>query len=148
MYSNLCSFFLNHRDDLSWRVSTHPPKISLWDAEIKIIGSCLWFQVMLLLILHCANAVKLWVSAAEVRGGFVFEGVVFLSLICGRNVLIPQEAEEMQRVDFLGYVTSVQGKIHVSSTYTCVSGSAQCSTEGWTVRKCSVEKDKSSHDNI
>lgn len=140
MYFNLCSFFLNHRDNLSWRVSTHPPKISLQDAEWEIFltsllevvcgfkSCCCWF-------LHCANAVRLWVSAAEVKGGFLFEGVVFLSLICGRSVLIPQEAEEMQRVDFLSYITSVQGKIHASSTYTCVSGSAQCKHWGLNSQK-------------
>lgn len=125
-------------------VSTHGPKISLqyadWEIFLDGLHNCLevgcGFNSCSMLNLHCANALKLSVSAAEVKGRFVFEGVVILSLIFCRRVLIPQEAEETQRVVyFLGYIIIGQGKIHVCSTYTCVSGSAQCSTEVWTVRK-------------
>lgn len=88
------------------------------------------FNSCSMLILHCANALKLRVSPAGFKRGFIFEGVVILSLIFGRRVLILQEAEETQRVvNFLSYIIIGQGKIHVFLTYACVPGSAQCSNE-------------------
>lgn len=136
--------FSNHRANLSWHVFPHMHQkyhykmqterffwmafTIVWKLVVVSAHAAYWF--------YTANALKSWMSAAEVKGGFFFEGLVVLSLICGRGVLIPQEAEEMQRVvDFLSYIIIGQGKIHVCSTYTCVSGSAQCITEVWTVRK-------------
>lgn len=52
------------------------------------------------------------ISVVTVKQGFLFEGVVVLSLSCGRRVLIPQEAEETPRVlDFLSYIIIGQGYV-------------------------------------
>lgn len=138
----------NNRANLSWHVSTHAPKISLQDADWEIflngLYSCLEvgcrFSSCSILILHCKCSEIMSVCSRSQRRFLLWGSGGFISDLWQKSS-DPSGRRKMQRVvDFLSYIIIGQGKIHVCSTYTCVSGSAQCSTEVWTVRKMLVRK--------
>lgn len=130
-------------------VSTYAPEIELkgveWDFSdwpSQLFGCWYWFQLMLHADFECTNALEMWLSAAEVKEVLSLREW-WLYLWSGAEEFWSLRKQKKHRgLSTFSYIIIGQEKTHIFSTYTCMSCSAQCSTETWTVRKMLDRKTK------